>query len=155
MTTEEEAHYIQQVLPRMVKQPHGFDISEFGGKGPTKPVTGSLEFVSLAKRLVSEGLATEEDPRYGFYLAVTTKGKQIAERPDGYLGYLQQEEKRLRTEESRAKKNVAGTFGSFIVAGLALGFALYTYFATNQDTSALEKKVQVLERRIQSLEQHR
>jgi len=152
MTTEEEAHYIQQVLPLMVKKPTGLYIGE-EDYAIAKADTSASDYIGLARRLVKEELATTNGS--ALYLAITTKGKQIAERPDGYLGYLQEQEKRLRTEESRAKKNVAGTFGSFIVAGLALLFALYTYFATSHETSALEKKVQALEQRLQTLEQHR
>lgn len=152
MNLEEENQYIQQVLPIMANKPNGLYLGEEDYAIPKNGVdTG--DYIGIARRLVNEGLATTNGA--ALYLAITTKGKQIAERPNGYLGYLREQEKRLHTEESRAKKNVAGTFGSFIVAGLALLFTLCTYFATNQDTSALEKKVQALELRLKALEQHR
>jgi hypothetical protein len=153
MTTEEEAQYIQQVLPLMVKEPEGFDISEFGGKGPNKPVTDQREFISLAKRLVGENLAIA-DSNYAFYLDITPKGKQIAEQPGGYLGYLKEQEKRQRTEEFRAKLNVVGTFGSMVIAGLAFLFSVYIYVKAGE-VKELQQKVDAQNERIKALEAQR
>lgn len=73
----------------------------------------------------------------------------------GYLNWQQQRQQHAQAEDKRAQLNTWGTFGSFIIAVLALGFAVYTYFTAASDTKQLKQQVRTQETRLRALEHQR
>jgi polyhydroxyalkanoate synthesis regulator phasin len=149
MTTQEEATYITKLLPLLVRQPAGCDISEQGlDLHPN-------DLIRLTRRIQSEDLATQNDPRFTFYLAITPKGLQIAELPGGYAEYLQQEVAKAQQQlkkELQAQTNTWLTTIAAIVSAVAAVVAIWVSVAANGNSDTTNAQVEALTKRVQALE---
>lgn len=150
MTTQEEIAYITRLLPLMARMPAGCDISEqdIGS-------IGDNDLIRLSRRLQAEGLATQEDSRYFFYLAITPKGLQIAELPGGYAESQQQEVAKVQQQlkkEAQAQANTWLTTVAAIVSAVAAVVTIWISVSANNNSDETDAKVKALTKRVQVLE---
>jgi hypothetical protein len=153
MDEEEENKAIHYILANLLGKPTYLPL------GPilNKLSIASYHYEALVDRLRHEELIQVVDSRGGrepYQLKLSPQGNTIARQPGGYLGTLQQKQQRANIEEQRAWLNTWGTFGSFIIAILALSFAIYTYYTTANDNKKLEQQVYNQSKRLRLLESY-
>jgi hypothetical protein len=133
----------------MARQAYGCDISEQG-----LPLSAN-DLIGLANRLVSEELATQNDPRFTCYLAITPKGQQIAEQEGGYLGNLQQLAQQMQEtlrKESRAQINTWLTTLATVVSALIAAGALWVSISANNSLDKTNAQLEAQGKRLRALE---
>lgn len=149
MTEQEENLAIYQVLATLLKTlSYTSLLAIFEGANIPANHNGRV-----LDRFKHEGLVDvilAKGGRDAYLLKLSPHGVEVART--GYLNWQQQRQQHAQSEDKRAQLNTWGTFGSFIIAVLALGFAIYTYFTAASDTKQLEKQVQNQEMRLRALE---
>jgi hypothetical protein len=155
MTTQQEVLYITRLLPLMARQHWGCEISEVG-EGFN---TSSSDLASISTKLRAEGLAVANDPRTPLYLAITPRGKQIAEYAGGYAGFLEQEitSTRLKLQqelqkEQEAKTNTRLSTAAAIISAVAAVAAIWVSLSANSSIDKTNAQLDAQAKRIQSLE---
>jgi hypothetical protein len=133
----------------MARQAYGCDISEQG------LALSANELVALANRLVSEKLATQNDPRYTLYLAITPRGQEIAEQEGGYLGDLERQVRQTQEawrKENRAQLNTWLTTAATIAGALIAAGALWVSISANNSLDKTNAQLEAQAKRLRALE---
>jgi hypothetical protein len=150
MTLEEEAEYINKLLPLMAQRPAGYDISHFTGRADNQPLH-IQQYAALARRLVTEQLAIQNSPEFTFYLSIATLGKEVAEGDNGYLGHLTRLAKERQWAKLQALLATSSTVISALAAVVAVGVSIWlnnSLDKTNAQVEAQNKRIQALETQL-------
>jgi hypothetical protein len=158
MTIQEEAQYIHDLLPVLLREPIDYDLAEY-----EFPADMDIMEV-ITNRLEEESIIRVPNSKNPFFLTLTTAGKRIAERPGGYLGYLaEQEQQQVRQQEAQAEKDrleraadkatVSAAQAAWVAAVfslLSIAISIFALYQTSQLGEA-QRQITTLQKQVKRL----